>query len=138
MNATPYKKPLPRPQALDRPHWEALKKHELRMQKCSDCGHVWFPPAFGCPRCLSTNYDWARLSGKGKVWTFSIFYQVYYESFASDIPYNVVQVQMEEGPIMVSTMVECSNDDIRCDMPVEIVFDPVTEDVTLAKFRPLR
>ncbi len=138
MTTSQYMKPLPRPQALDMPYWEGLKKRELRMQKCSDCGHIWFPPAPGCPKCLSTNYEWAKLSGKGKVWSWSIFYQVYYKSFADEIPYNVIQVQVEEGPIMISNMVECKNEDIKCDMPVEIVFDDVTEQVTLPKFKPIR
>ena len=138
MTTTEYTKPLPRPQALDMPYWEGLKKHELRMQKCSDCGHIWFPPAFGCPKCLSTKYEWAKLSGKGKVWSWSIFHQVYYKSFAPEVPYNVIQVQVEEGPIMISNMVECKNEDIKCDMRVEIVFDHVTEAVTLPKFKPIR
>lgn len=138
MTTAEYTKPLPRLQALDMPYWEGLKKHELRMQKCSNCGHIWFPPAFGCPKCLSTNYEWAKLSGKGKIWSWSIFYQVYYKSFAPEIPYNVIQVQLEEGPIMISNMVECKNEDIKCDMPVEIVFDHVTEAVTLPKFKPIR
>ena len=133
-----YTKPLPRPQAMDMPYWEGLKKRELRMQKCRDCGKVWFPPAFGCPQCLSTNYEWAKLSGKGKVWSWSVFYQVYYQSFAKDIPYNVIQVQVDEGPIMISNMVECKNEDLKCDMRVEIVFDDVTPEVTLPKFRPVR
>ncbi len=136
--AAEYTKPLPRPQALDLPYWEGLKKRELRMQKCRDCGHVWFPPGPGCPKCLSTHFEWARLSGKGKVWSWSVFYQVYYKSFAPDIPYNVIQVKVDEGPIVISSMVECRNEDLKCDMPVEIVFDDVTPEVTLPKFRPIR
>jgi hypothetical protein len=133
-----YTKPLPRPHAQDLPYWEALKKRELRMQKCRDCGHIWHPPAFGCPKCLSVNYDWAKLSGKGKVWTWSVFHYVYYKSFVPDIPYNVIQVKLEEGPIMISSMVECKNEELKCDMPVEIVFDDVTESVTLPRFKPIR
>jgi len=51
-------------------------------------------------------------------------------------PYNVLAVKLDEGPLMTSNMVGCRNDDIRCDMPMEVFFDNVTELITLAKFRP--
>ncbi len=134
---TGYTKPLPRVvPAIDRPHWDALKKHELRMQKCSECGHIWFPPAFGCPNCLSTKYEWVQLSGKGKIWTYNVFHQLYFKSFAPEIPYNVIQVQLDEGPLMMSNIVGCKNEDIKCDMRVEIVYEDVTPDWTLPKFKP--
>ncbi len=133
---TEYTKPLPMPGEFDKPYWEAVKKHELRMQKCLDCGEIWFPPNFACPRCLSTNYGWVKLSGKGKVWSWAVFHQLYIRSFADDIPYNVIAVKLDEGPMMMSNMVECKNEDIKCDMPVEVVFDDITEEMALPKFKP--
>jgi len=131
-----YKKPLPSPTALDAPFWQAAKAGELRLQKCVDCGNVWYPPSFGCPRCLSDNYEWAKMSGKGKIWSWVVFHQLYFQSFSEDIPYNVIVVQLEEGPLMISNMVEVKNENIRCDMPVEVVFDSVTSDISLPKFKP--
>ena len=131
-----YSKPLPKPDKCDMPYWETLKKHELRMQACLECGEIWFPPNPACPRCLSKDYKWAKLSGKGKVWSWVIFHQLYFESFADDIPYNVIVVKLDEGPIITSNMVECRDEDIECNMPVEVVFDDVTENMTLPRFRP--
>ncbi len=133
---TVYTKPLPEPEETEVPYWEAVKRNELRAQKCLDCGEIWFPPNAACPECLSGNYEWTRLSGRGKVWSWVVFHQLYFSSFADDIPYNVIVVKLDEGPLMTSNMVECENEDIHCDMPVEVVFDDVTEEVTLPKFRP--
>ena len=132
---TEYKKPLPSPTALDAPFWQAAKAGELRLQKCADCGYIWYPPSFGCPKCLSTNYEWAKMSGKGKIWSWVVFHQLYFQSFSEEIPYNVIVVQLEEGPLMTSNMVEIKNEDIKCDMPVEVVFDAVTPEITLPKFK---
>jgi len=133
---TEYTKPLPIPDEFDKPYWEAAKKHELRMQECLDCGEIWFPPSPVCPKCLSQNYEWAKLSGKGKVWSCVVFHQLYFPSFSDEIPYNVVAVKLDEGPLLTSNMVECKNEDIQCDMLVEVVFDDVTEIITLPKFKP--
>ena len=133
---TGYTKPLPIPEEFDKPYWQALKRHELKMQRCLDCGKIWFPPAPACPGCLSKDYEWAKLTGKGKVWSWVLFHHLYSPSFADDIPYNVIVVELEEGPLMTSNIVECNNEDIHCDMPVEVVFFDVTEDVTLPKFKP--
>ena len=133
---TEYNKPLPIPDIFDKPYWEAVKKHELRMQKCLNCAEIWFPPNPICPKCISKNYKWTTLSGKGKVWSFIVFHQLYFPSFSDEVPYNVVAVKLIEGPLMTSNMVECKNEDIHCDMLVEVTFDDVTERITLPKFKP--
>ncbi len=134
-----YQKPLPQPTAIDTPYWEYLRKHELRLPRCQDCGHVFFPPnKTHCPQCLSDRLEWVRMSGRGKVWSWVVFYQRYFASFANDIPYVVALIELDEGPRLMSTLVGCSQDEIRCDMPVEVVYDDITPEFTIPKFRPIR
>ena len=132
-----YAKPLP---DVDdekmRPYWQAARRHELRMQRCSNCGYVRFPPTQHCPECLQGNDDWVQLSGRGTVWSFGVYYHVFNPSFADDIPYNVALVELEEGARLLTNIVDVENDAIEMGMPVEVAFDDVTEDVTLVKFRP--
>ena len=135
--ADEYIKPLPSPTTLDAPFWEAAKKHELRLQKCLGCGKLWYPPSVGCPHCLSDNYQWAKMSGQGKIWSWVLFHQRYFPAFADDIPYNVAVVQLDEGPLMTSNIVGVENQDLKCDLPVEVVFDEVTPEITLLKFKPV-
>jgi uncharacterized protein len=133
-----YPKPLPARSPLNAPYWDGLKRHELRLQGCQDCGTVWYPPAPFCPGCWSRQVLWQTLSGRGKVNAWVVFHQTYFASFTADVPYNVAEVELDEGPRLLTNLVAVENDAITMGMPVEIVFDDVTDEVTLAKFRPRR
>lgn len=131
-------KPLPRPSEDSAPYWEAAHRGELRMQKCLDCGHVRFPPAILCARCLSEKAEWVRLSGRGTVYSWIVVHQSQHPAFNSDTPYNVAIVELEEGPRLHTNIVGCANDEITIGMPVEAVFDKVSDDTSLVRFRPRR
>ena len=135
-DASEYARPLPTPTPLTAPYWEATKRHELRIQRCDDCAHFWFPPAEYCPQCLSEDYTWTEVSGKAKLWSWIEMWQVYFGGFADERPYNVGYVELDEGPRLMSNLVDCDRSALRCDMPLEVVFDDVTAEVTLPKFRP--
>lgn len=130
-----YNKPLPTITSLTRPYWEAAKNHELRLQRCDDCGHVWFPPSYCCPKCLGDHMTWTKMSGRAKLWSWIDIWQMYYRGFAEERPYIVAYVELEEGPRLMSTIVDVEGSDLCCDMPLEVTFDDVTDEVTLPKFR---
>jgi uncharacterized OB-fold protein len=131
-----YEKPLPTLTTLNRPYFEGAKKGELRVQRCESCGHLWFPPSTHCPSCLSREYQWFPVSGRGTVWSWVVFHQKYFKAFANELPYNCAMVKLEEGPMMMSNIVGVSNDEIRCDMPVKVVFEDATDEIAVAKFQP--
>jgi uncharacterized OB-fold protein len=137
-----YTKPLPHLTKVNTPYWEALKNHELRLPKCRDCGHIWHPPASRvCPNCLSIdNYDFEKMSGRGKIWGWLRMHQRYFPGFADDLPYNIVYVELDDQPglRMISNLVHHTEEDLRCDQAVEIVFDDVTPEWTLPKFQPVK
>lgn len=131
-----YEKPLPSPTLDTKPYWEFCKKHELRMQKCMKCGYIRNPPNCMCPKCQSLDSQWVKLSGKGKVYTFTIMRHVYDKAFAHEIPYAVASIELEEGPRMVSGVTGCKPEDIKVDMPVDVYFEDINEAFALPKFRP--
>ena len=133
---TKFEKPLPNPTVEAQPFWDYCKKHELRMQKCSQCDHIRYPSSIVCPKCHSMKAEWVRLSGKGKVFSFTIFQYVYNKAFSDDIPYVAASIELEEGTRMLSNIIRCKPDDIRIDMPVEVEFEDVTDECTLPKFKP--
>ncbi len=137
MPESQYQKPLPAITSLNQPYWDALKRRELRMQKCEGCGRVWFPPAPLCPGCWSRNYSWTQLSGRGRVNSWVVFHQAYFKSYEHDVPYNVAEVELDEGPRILTNLVGIANDAIRAGLPVEVTFEDVTPEITLAKFQPL-
>ncbi len=88
-----------------------------------------------CPNCGSWNAEWAKVSGRGKVYTYIVAVQPFHPAFSGDVPYAVAIVELEEGVRMVSNIMDCGPDDIYIGMPVEVVYDDVTEEVTLPKFK---
>lgn len=131
-----YTKPLPVPSPESRPFWEALRHRELRLQQCRACGQWWFPPGNLCPNCLSEAWDWALASGQGSLISFVVMHRAYHPGFSDELPYNVAVVELAEGPRMVSNVIGCANEDLAIGMPLEVIFDAVTDEVTLPKFRP--
>lgn len=132
-----YRKPMPAISSLNRPYWDALKQHQFVMPKCHACEEIWYPPTPFCPRCWSREFSWEQLSGRGTVNSWVVFHQAYFTSFKEDLPYNVAEVELEEGPRLLTNLVAVDNADIRIGMPVEIIFDDITDEVTLAKFKPV-
>ena len=137
MSDTPAK-PIPRPAPESVPYWKAAAQHRLELPQCEACDHHWFPPSRSCPKCLSPNVRWSQVSRRGKVFSFVIYDRVYHPAFAQDVPYVVALVELAGGPRLVSNIIDIPPDDVRCDMPVEVVFDDVAEGVSVPKFRPLR
>lgn len=132
-----YKKPLPQPTPWSKPFWEGCKRHELLIQKCQDCQKVVFYPKMFCPHCLSSNIEWIKASGKGKVYSYMVVYSYQPTEFEGDLPYVVAVIELEEGVRMMSNVIGCPPDKVKCDMGVEVVFDNVTEEFTLPKFKPV-
>ena len=130
-----YTKPLPTITDENREFWEGAKRGKLRMQKCTACGHIRFPVSLCCPKCLSYEAEWTDLSGRGEVFSYVVFYQLYNKAFEKDIPYNVALVQLEEGPRMYSNIVGVDNDAVKVGDKVQAVFEPVTPEVTLPRFK---
>ena len=134
----PYEKPVPAITREDRPFWDAAREHRLVLPRCNYCGHTWFPPYMSCPACLSLDLEYVDASGRGTVWGYTIMRHPYIESFAPELPYNVVLVQLEEGPMVYSNLIDIAEDDIEPDLAVEAVFEDVSDDLTLVKFRPTK
>ena len=135
---TEYTKPVPIPanEALTKPFWEATKRHELILPRCNTCAVTFLYPRERCPDCLSGDLGWTQVSGKGRVHSFTIIEQPVNREFWEDLPYIYAIIQLEEGPRMISNVVDCGVDEVQIDMPVIAVFDDVTTDVTLVKFKP--
>jgi uncharacterized protein len=130
-----YNKPLPVITDRNRPFWEGAKEGRLRMQKCTNCGHIRNPISPVCPRCLADGFEWTDLSGRGEVFAKLVYHRPFNKAFEDAVPYNVVLVQLEEGPRMYSNVVGIPNDEFKVGDKVEAYFEKVTDDVTIPRFK---
>jgi uncharacterized OB-fold protein len=133
-----YNKPIPVPSFESKPYWEGLRRHLLLMPRCDACRGYWFPPSTHCPHCTSADFTWTPVSGRGKVFTCVVYHRVYHPGFANEVPYSVALVELEEGPRMISNIVGISPGEVACEMPVRVIYEDVTDSITLPKFTPAR
>ena len=131
----PERLPLPSPFEEAIPFWEALKEGELRLQKCAGCGAVHHPPRTMCDNCRSFDFEWMPVSGQGAVYSFIVTRQPIHPALVDHTPFATVQVQLEEGQILTSNLIDVAPDDIEIGMPVQLAIQQVNDDVALPYFR---
>ncbi len=128
--------PLPRPSPLSQPHWDAAREGRLVVQRCSDCGALVFIPQPACTKCFGPRLEWVQSSGRGTLYSYTIVHRPQRPEFA--VPYAVAIVELEEGWHMLSNLVECEIEEIAVGMPLEVIFEKMSESIALPCFRPAR
>lgn len=128
-------KPVPELTELNRPFFEAAAEGRLSVQQCALCGQLWFPPSRRCPTCLSDQVAWTDVSGKATLWSWIRMHRKYFAGFAADLPYLVGFVKLEEGPMMMSMLVDTDPATLACDVPLTVVFEPAWNGLVIPKFQ---
>ena len=134
-----YNKPLPIAQPESDLYWEKAKAHELWVMRCNDCNDIYFYPRAICPNCFGRNTEWVKHSGKGTLYTYAIVHRAPMPGWRDDVPYVVAMVELEGSTARMPTNivgVEPDPKNLKVGMPLEVVFEDVTEKVTLPKFKP--
>ena len=99
-------RPLPVPTKVSQPYWDGCREGRLRIQRCSACGTHLFYPVYMCHECTSQKLEWIDASGRGTVYSYSVIYRAPYAGLSDSGPYTVALVELEEGPIMMSQIVD--------------------------------
>ena len=132
-----YTKQLPEILEREKPYWDAAKKHQYMAYRCNSCG-TFYSKVMNCISCDKPDMSWVKVSGKGQVYTYCIYRMAYHPGFKDEIPYNVSWIKLDEGPLVLSNVVGCKNEEIYIGMPVEVIYDDITPEVTLPKFKPVK
>lgn len=137
--ADAYSGPVPKPTPETKPFWEGTRQRTLRIQRCRDCERFYFYPRPLCPHCLSRNVEWRPVSGRGRLHTFVINHRLP-RNYPLPAPVIIGIVELDEGPRLLSNVIGIEPDPqtVRCDMRVEVVFEDITAEITLPRFKPLR
>jgi uncharacterized OB-fold protein len=134
---TGYEGPLPRPDKDSKPYWDGARQHELLLQQCSECEKFRFYPRSVCPYCFSDRFEWRASKGRGSVYSFTVIHRAPSPAFRDKVPYVLALIELEEGVRMMSNVIECDPAAVRIGRAVEVVFEDLTEEITLPKFRLL-
>ncbi len=125
----------PKPTPETKHFWDGTRTGELRLQRCDACGKAYFPPRPFCPACASREVSVFAASGRGVLWSYVIHHRNV-PGFTP--PYAIAVVQLDEGPRLMSNIVECPQtpEALRLDMKLEVAFQKMDDDITLPLFRP--
>lgn len=129
-------KPLPSPDADSAAFWAGLREGRLLLQHCLECSAVQYYQQALCRTCGSERLEHRPASGRGRVHSFSVVHRAPGPAFKGDTPYAVLLVQLEEGPRMLSRLVEADPSAADFDLDVELVCVPIGEEISLPCFRP--
>jgi len=132
-----YDRPLPKPNSDTKPFWEGCQRHQLRFQKCCHCDHIRWPPSVICPNCHSSDAVWIVASGKGMIYSYVVYHVAFHPAFKSDLPYVTAVVKLTEGPCILTNIVGCRPSEIKCDIPVMVVWDDSIQGFSIPKFKPI-
>jgi uncharacterized protein len=127
-------RPLPTVDGPDKPFWQALRRGEVQVQRCSTCGTHRFPAARYCAHCRSEESEWVAVAPTGILETWCVFHRPYFEDLP--VPYTVIQVRLDCGVRLFSNPADVDTGALRIGMPVEGAFEDIAPDVTLLKFKP--
>src|SRR5262249_40343842 len=128
--------PVPTPTPTTAPFWDGLKEGVVRLQRCRDCDQWVFYPRSRCSHCLSDALEWRDVSGRAKLYTYTIARQPTAPHFADQVPQHLAVVELEEGVRLTTTLVDVADDQIEIGMRLEPVFEPVSDEITLLRYRP--
>jgi len=128
-------RPAPVPDADSAPYWHAARQGRLVVQRCDDCGAVQLYPRDRCLSCRGP-LSWVEASGRGTVYSFTVIRQNHSRPFRNWIPYVVALVDLEEGPRLMTNIVDCDPEDVSVGMAVRARFEPVSEEAGIALFAP--
>jgi uncharacterized OB-fold protein len=132
-----WRRPLPDPDATQRPFYEAAARGELRLQRCPDCDHAQFYPRAVCVAC-GADPEWVAASGRGTVHTFTVVRQNFMAPFKDELPYVVAMVELEEGVRMMTNITGCTPEEVHIGLAVEAYAVECAEGLAVPFWRPAR
>jgi uncharacterized protein len=114
--------------------WDATRERRFLLQRCERCGHVQHYPRSLCTQCGSDELGWQDASGEGTVYSYTVVHRP--PVAVPPAPYVVALVRLAEGPLALTNIVECDPDEVRCDLPVSLAWEPLEDGRNLAVFAP--
>lgn len=137
MTTDEYPYLLPQPDGLTQPWWDATRRHELVIQECAECSTLRHPPTGTCANCGSEAVAWRTMSGRGTLYAYVIVHQTALPRWRDAVPYNIVQVALDDAPgiRLYGNVVDFDDTKLRVGLPLEAVFDDVTSEDTIIRWR---
>lgn len=131
-------RPQPPVTETSAPFWEGTRSRRLLVQRCADCGTwVWYPRT-ACTSCLGSDLHWTEVAGRGTVHAVSVHHRPGVPELKDRTPYAVALVDLDEGPRLLSNVVNCAPDTVHVGQRVVASWEPLADGRHLVVFEPAR
>ena len=132
-------RPLPQPDRLTQPFWDAINARRLEIQRCADCGRYYHPPVAICAPCLSTELHFERVSGRGRIHSWAMAHDARLRGVVELLPFALAQVELDEAPgiLLLSNIPGAADDELHIGMPVQVEFEEIGAGQLIPQFRPV-
>jgi uncharacterized OB-fold protein len=128
--------PLPVRDELNAPYWDALEAGRHVFQRCANCNNAWLPPRPECPRCLQHDWAWETASGEARLVSWVVYHTAFHPAFADRLPYTVAIVALDEGPRLISNIVDVADPEaLVIDQPLTLTIER-EHGVAVPRYRP--
>lgn len=124
---------LPTPDDVTTPWWDATRESRLLLQRCTGCSHVQHYPRVVCTACAGTDLEWIESKGVGTIDSFTVVHRAPNPVF--EVPYVIARVCLTEGPTLLTRIIETTEEDLACDMPVSLDWEALADGHQLPVFR---
>lgn len=134
MSDLPAKAPTPNVETQR--FWDATAEGRIDLPRCDRCGLVVWYPREMCPECHGTELTWETMSGRGTVYSFTVARSGVGRRWKEHLPFVVAYVRLDEGPTLLTNVVDCDPETLTIGEAVTAVFDDTGEGSSLVRFRP--
>lgn len=133
-------RPLPLADEASEGFWEAANAGRLDIQRCTQCRRWNHAPSLACPGCGSFDLAYETVSGKATLAAWTVIKEAPAPGFRHMLPLivGVVELAEQEHLVLGANVLEAGVEELRLGMPLEVVFEKLTDECTLPQFRPVR
>jgi len=124
------------PNRITQEFWDRCAKQELSFQRCTSCGTFRHEPTPVCWNCRSTEWEYAPVSGRGRLYSYTIVTHALSPLLAPYVPYNVSLIEFDDAPgvRLVSNVIDAAPDELEIGMPVQVEWQTTGAGTTLPRF----
>ena len=128
-------RPVPQPTEYSEGFWEGVANGELRIQRCVGCRDLRHYPQPMCPECRSPDFEWARVSGRGEIYSYAIANRAFHPAWQAHVPYVIATIELDEGVRMVTDLLGVDPDSVEIGQRVEVYFEALPGQGKMPRFR---
>lgn len=128
-------RPAPLVTELSEGFWQGVREGRLVIQRCLACGLLRHYPQPMCPACRSLGFDWAPVSGRGRIYSYTIAHRAFHPGWQAHVPYAIATIELEEGVRMVCDLLGTPIDRVAIDARVEVYFEELPGQGPMPRFR---